>query len=67
MRELWHVDGSNTVKEKWVPRSLVLDAASALRDAEAYFEDRADASDGIPNDEMQLLNQIREVLAKVAL
>jgi hypothetical protein len=35
---------------------------TALRDLEKYFEDRADADDGIPNDAMRHLVEIRQII-----
>ena len=37
---------------------------STLREVESYLDDRADVDDGIPNDAMRLLVEVREVISK---
>ena len=38
--------------------------AEVLIEIEDYLDDRADADDGIPNDAMRLLTDVRAILAK---
>lgn len=40
------------------------DMLAALREVEAYFDDRADVDDGIPNEAMRLLVEVQTAIAK---
>lgn len=59
--------GSGIIRPPSAYPNIILAAPTmlvALCEVEDYLDDRADVDDGIPNDAMRLLVEVREAIAK---